>query len=271
MHWIAAFPMYDVGPALSADWRALLTDTRTQLAPWLDARGDTLELADAGDDLPAFWLRDDLLLSQTCGYPLVHALAGRVRLVATPEFDVPGCEGGLYRSVIVAGAHLQAASVEACRGLRAVYNADDSNSGMNLLRHAVAPYARDGRFFGSVERSGGHLASLRAIGVERSADVAAIDCVTLAFAREHRPELTAGVREIGVTARTAALPFIASKRLPPEALGTLARALSDALARDPVRARRLRLKRLVHTVSADYTPILELERDAIERGYPRLA
>jgi ABC-type phosphate/phosphonate transport system substrate-binding protein len=271
MHWIASLPMYNVAPALAADWRALLNDVHAELSPWLDARGDTLSIVDAGSDLPAFWLRDDLLLSQTCGYPLLHALDGRVNLVATPSFDAPGCSEGTYRSALVVGAHVEAASLEACRGLRAVYNDDDSNSGMNLLRHAVAPFARDGRFFGSVRKSGGHLASLRAIAVEKSADIAAIDCVTLAFVRDHLPELAAGVREIGMTASTAALPFIASKKLSGDAIDTLRRGLAAALKSDEERARRLRLKDFLRPDLTDYASILDIERDAISRGYPRLA
>ncbi|MDR5857291.1 PhnD/SsuA/transferrin family substrate-binding protein [Caballeronia sp. LZ062] len=271
MHWTAALPMYNVTPALAADWRALLDAVHTRLAGRLDARGDTLAIADHVSDLTAFWLREDLLLSQTCGYPLLHALDDQVQLVATPHFDVPGCENGGYRSVLVVAAHVDAPSLEACRGLRAVYNDDDSNSGMNLFRHAVAPFANGGRFFGSITKSGGHLASLRAIAVEKSADIAAIDCVTLAFVREHRPELVAGVRELGVTASAAALPFIASKRVPRDMVDALAAALCDAIAHDRPLASRLKLKGFVRFTQADYAPILRYEREAAQRGYPVLA
>jgi ABC-type phosphate/phosphonate transport system substrate-binding protein len=271
MRRIAALPMYNVTPGVASDWRALIDGARSRLSGWLDARGDRLDIVEPGDDLTAFWLRDDLLFSQTCGYPLVHALRKRVQLVATPVFDVPGCAGGMYRSVLVVGSHVAAESLEACRGLRAVYNSDDSNSGMNLFRHAVAPLARDGRFFTSVTRSGGHLASLRALAVERSADVAAIDCVTLAFVRDHLPELAAGVREIGVTASTAALPFIASNGLPEEAPALIADALTDTLAADPGLAARLKLEGFVRLAEADYATILRLEEEAAASGYPRLA
>ncbi|SAK51433.1 ABC phosphate/phosphonate transporter, periplasmic ligand binding protein [Caballeronia catudaia] len=270
MHWIAALPMYNVTPALAVDWRALLAHVREQLADWLSARGDTLEIVDPGPDLTAFWLRDDVLLSQTCGYPLVHALANRVRLVAAPEFDAPGCENGAYRSVIVAGAQVAAQSIEACRGLRAVYNDDDSNSGMNLFRHAVAPFARDGRFFASATKTGAHLASLRALAEQR-ADVAAIDCVTFSYAQTHLPELADRVHVIGMTASAAALPFIASAHAPHDAVDTLFQALARALDRDAPLARRLRLKRVVKRTLADYAPILALEREAISLGYPQLA
>jgi len=271
MHWTAALPMYNVAPALAADWRALLDAVHARLAHQLDARGDTLSIVDPGANLTTFWLRDDVLLSHTCGYPLMHALNDRVQLVATPEFDVPGCENASYRSVLLAGAHVEAASLEACRGLRAVYNDDDSNSGMNLFRHAVAPFARDGRFFASVRRSGEHLASLRAIAFDRSADVAAIDCVTFAFVRAHRPELAAGVRELSVTASAHALPFIASKEAPRELVDALACALADAIAHDRPLAGRLRLKRFLRLTEADYAPILRYEREAVDLGYPRLA
>ena len=270
MHWIAALPMYNVTPALAADWRTLLERVRAGLADWLNARGDTLAIVDPGPDLSAFWLRGDVLLSQTCGYPLVHALADRVQLVAAPDFDVPGCAGGMYHSVLVAGARVAASSIEACRGLRAAYNADDSNSGMNLLRHAVAPFALDGRFFSSATQTGSHLASLRALA-EEHADVAAIDCVTFAFVQSHLPELAAAVRVLGTTASAAALPFIASARVPEDAIDALLRALTDALNQDAALARRLRLNGFVKRTPADYAPILAFEREAIARGYPRLA
>lgn len=271
MQWIAALPMYNVAPALADDWRAWLDAALARVSGRLIARGDTVRIVDPGADLTAFWLRDDVLLSQTCGYPLLHALNGRVQLVATPDFDASACEHGGYRSVLVAGAQVEAASLEACRGLRAVYNDDDSNSGMNLFRHAVAPFAANGRFFASLAKSGSHLASLRAIAVDRTADVAAIDCVTLAFARTHRPELATGIREIGVTASAPALPFIASRRVPPDIVDALAAALSEAIAHDAPLARRLRLKGLLRFTQADYAVIDRYEREAMESGYPRLA
>jgi ABC-type phosphate/phosphonate transport system substrate-binding protein len=271
MHWLAALPMYNVTPALAADWRTLLEHVRANLTDWLDARGDTLDIVDAGADLTAFWLRDDVLLSQTCGYPLVHALAARVQLIGAPSFALPGCGGGQYHSVVVAGAHVGAESIETCRGLRAACNAEDSNSGMNLLRHAVAPFARDGRFFSSVTWTGAHLASLRALTIDRSADVAAIDCVTFAFVQAHLPRLAAGVRVIGTTASAGALPYIASQRVPADAVGRIRAALAGALQADPALTRRLRLEGVVGPTMAGYASILDYERDALARGYPRLA
>jgi ABC-type phosphate/phosphonate transport system substrate-binding protein len=270
MNWVAALPMYNVTPALADHWRALLDHVRRHVQSWLDARGDALELVDPETSLTEFWLRDDVLLSQTCGYPLVHALQGRVQLVTTPIFAVDGCAGGDYRSVLVARKAAGVTSLAACRGLRAAYNSDDSNSGMSLLRHAVAPLADGHPFFASVLETGGHLASLEALLDDR-ADVAAIDCVTFAFVREHLPQLGRGVVEIGITAASPGLPLIASKRVPPDGIDALRFALDHAIAHDQALAKRLKLDGFIQRPIDDYASILDLETDAMKRGYPRLA
>jgi ABC-type phosphate/phosphonate transport system substrate-binding protein len=270
MNWVAAFPMYNVTPALARDWRVLLDHVHRRLRPWLDARGDTLAIVDPETSLQEFWLRDDLLLSQTCGYPLVRALAGRVQLVTTPVFTVDGCEAGDYHSVLITRAAANVTSLAQCRGLRAAYNTPDSNSGMNLLRSAVAPLAGGQPFFASVIETGGHLASLQALQDDR-ADVAAIDCVSFAFVLDHRPDLAHGLVEIGATRSAPGLPLIASKRVPPEGIDALVRALTDAVTHDRPLAKRLKLDGFARRPLDDYASILEIEMDAVKRGYPRLA
>jgi ABC-type phosphate/phosphonate transport system substrate-binding protein len=270
MNWVAALPMYNVTPALGRDWRVLLDHVRQHLRPWLDARGDTLTLVDPETSLQEFWLRDDLLLSQTCGYPLVQALDGRVQLVTTPVFSVDGCEGGNYHSVLVTRTASKVTSLAQCRGLRAAFNTTDSNSGMNLLRSAVAPFAGGLPFFASAIETGGHLVSLQALQDDR-ADVAAIDCVTFAFVLDHRPELTRGLVEIGMTRSAPGLPLIASKRVPAEGIEALVSALADAVAHDRPLANRLKLDGFARRPIEDYASILDIELDAVERGYPRLA
>ncbi|WP_213762149.1 PhnD/SsuA/transferrin family substrate-binding protein [Caballeronia sp. dw_19] len=270
MNWVAALPMYNVTPALAGDWRVLLDHVHGRLRPWLDARGDTLAIVDPATSLQEFWLRDDLLLSQTCGYPLVRALTGRVQLVTTPVFTVDGCEAGDYHSVLITRAAANVTSLAQCRGLRAAYNTPDSNSGMNLLRSAVAPLAGEHPFFASVIETGGHLASLQALQDDR-ADVAAIDCVSFAFVLDHLPDLADGLIEIGTTRSAPGLPLIASKRVPPEGVEALAHALADAIAYDRPLAKRLKLDGFARRPLDDYACILDIETDAIKQGYPRLA
>lgn len=271
-HGIAALPMYNVTPQHAALWRALLRDT---LAAFARAGGthDATIVDEPGHDLMALWHRDDLLLSQTCGYPYrMRGLADAVHVIATPMFDAEGCDGPRYRSAIVvsATAWAQGAThLAACRGLHAACNSDDSHSGMNALRHAVAPHAREGRFFASVSWTGSHFETLRALAAGR-ADVAAIDCVTLALLRDARPDLLADVKTIGMTASAPGLPFIASRALGEREAALLRDALDAAHAADAGRARTLRLRGFARLARDDYDEIAAMADAAAALGYPAL-
>ncbi|WP_028220301.1 phosphate/phosphite/phosphonate ABC transporter substrate-binding protein [Paraburkholderia oxyphila] len=272
-HWIAALPMYNVTPHHGALWRALMQDALETFAQAGGPR-DVAVLNAPGDDLLALWRRPDLLLSQTCGFPYrMLGLADAVQLLATPAFDAEGCEGAHYRSTLVVSARAAsqgAVTLAACRGLRAACNGRDSHSGMNALRHAVAPYAREGRFFSSVAWVGSHLNALRALGAG-VADVAAIDCVTLAYVRDALPELLRDVRTIGATALAPGLPFVASRALPAGDATRLRDALDLACAADAARAKALRLRGFVRLASADYAAIQQCADEARALGYPELA
>ncbi|WP_412529317.1 phosphate/phosphite/phosphonate ABC transporter substrate-binding protein [Burkholderia lata] len=271
--WIAALPMYNVTPRHDALWRVLLRDA---LDAFANAGGpaDVTLPDEPFDDLHALWRRDDLLLSQTCGYPYrMLGLRDVVRLIATPVFDAHGCHGAHYSSVLVVSAHAHAdgaTTLAACRGLRAAFNGRDSHSGMNALRHAVAPHARDGRFFGSVTALGSHLNVLRALALAE-ADCAAIDCVTFAYVRDALPDLLQDIRIIGMTASAPGLPFIASRALPETQVASLQDALDRAVAADAERARVLRLKGFERLSPGDYDAIARLAEDAAAHGYPELA
>ncbi|WGS52822.1 PhnD/SsuA/transferrin family substrate-binding protein [Paraburkholderia sp. D15] len=273
MTWIAALPMYNVTPALAIEWREWLAHV-LDVAGRIARAAPDCRIVEPDDALHDFWRRPDLLISQTCGYPLMHGLREHVQLIATPHFDAPGCEGADYSSVLITRAGAPFDTLAACRGARAAYNQDDSNSGMNVLRHAVAPLARDGRFFSEVLRTGSHLGSLRAVAEDR-ADIAAIDCVTFAFVCDEMPELARQVRPIGTTAASPGLPIVASKQVPETTVQALRDALNqtlgDTLAGHPERAKRLRLRGFSALTLADYARIEQLENEARAAGYPRLA
>jgi ABC-type phosphate/phosphonate transport system substrate-binding protein len=271
--WIAALPMYNVTPQHGLAWRALLRDA---LAAFARASGGVEEatiLDEPFGDLTALWRRDDLLLSQTCGFPYrVLDLASAVHLIAAPMFEAEGCDGPRYCSAIVVSAAAWArgaTSLAACRGLRAAANGEDSHSGMNALRHAVAPHASEGRFFASVAWTGSHRASLHALATGL-ADVAAIDCVTLALLRDSGPAWLADVKVIGTTASAPGLPFIASRKLDERQAALLRDALDTAHAADPERARLLRLRGFARLVRKDYDEIEAMAKKATLLGYPRL-
>lgn len=265
----ASLPMYDL-PGLEAAtdawWSGLAAAFR---AEGLAAVPERLTRQ---DEAVALWTAPDLLFSQTCGYPLTHALAGRVTLVATPVYRCPGCSGGNYRSEIVVRDDDPAERLADLRGRRAVANARDSQSGYSALRHAVAPHAAGGRFFGDVAFSGSHRASMVAVA-KGEADVCAVDGVTFNLFSRLQPRLTARLRVLARSAEAPALPYVTRAGIAPDELERLRAGLRRA-ARDPALAetrRALLLDGVVAKPLSIYDRILELEAVALAAGYPDLA
>lgn len=265
----ASLPMYDL-PGLEAATDAWWSG----LAAALRAEGlaDVPQRLSRGDEAAGAWTSPALLLSQTCGYPLTHGLAGQVTLVATPVYSCPGCSDGNYRSEILVRAGDAAERLEDLRGRRAVANGRDSQSGYSALRHAVAPFAANGRFFESITLSGGHLRSLEMVAAGE-ADVCAIDAVTFHLLTRLRPELTRRLRVIARSADAPALPYVTRPGISEVELERLRAGLRRAAA-DPalaeVRASLLLEGFVVKPLSA-YDRILELESAAAAAGYPALA
>ncbi|HET8727404.1 MAG TPA: PhnD/SsuA/transferrin family substrate-binding protein, partial [Alphaproteobacteria bacterium] len=166
----ASLPMYDLPElreATDAWWHGLAAALRRE-----GLQGVPAALTRSPD--PATdWTDLDLLLSQACGYPLVHDFADRLQPVATPRYAVPGCEGALYCSRIVVGRASPAERLEDLRGRVCAVNGWDSQSGWNALAAAAASLAPDGRFFAGALVTGSHAASLAAVAEGRAA-VAAI-------------------------------------------------------------------------------------------------
>ena len=221
---IGGLPMYLGNKAgVEALWR--------QLAPRLRAHGMAWV-----SDTPiwpevylAHWRDPALLFTQACGYPLVTALRGQVRVVGAFRYDVPGCTCALQRSQVVVRAADPAATLADLRGRRVAYNGTDSQSGYNSLRALVAPLARQGTFFASQLETGGHLRSVMAVR-DGLADVASIDCVSLAEFRQHTPEAPQGIRVLCESDPYPGLPLITGIGSSDATLATLRNLLAQAVA-----------------------------------------
>ena len=215
----------------------------------------------------------DLVMAQTCGLPLTTTLAGLgLHVLAVPRYTAPGCEGANHRSVVVVRAASAIVTLADARGGRCAINGWGSNTGMNLLRAAVAPLANRGKFFSEIRVTGAHAASMAAVA-GGEADIAAIDCVTWAHLARVQPALASCLRVVAETPALPALPLVAPRHVPAAEIAAL-RAALHAVAVDP--ALRPVLDRLLIASFAElplaaYDVVGDLVARATEAGYPTLA
>ncbi len=266
--WIAALPMYDfpdLAAAHDAWWHALAERLRSagieHLPRSLDRKLSHLEV----------WRHPRLLLGQACEYPLATHFHAWARPLATPRYGAPGCGGGRYRSAIVVRREHPAAALIELRGARCVINETNSNSGMNLLRAAIAPIAQRRPFFDSVSISGSHWSSARKVA-DGGADVAAIDCVTFAHLQRCDAALFERLRILDWTPASPSLPLITARSTDEPTRQAIRGALA-AVAADPrcqALCASLLLQGFDFEVDESYREVLDLERQAAAMGYPVL-
>ncbi len=265
---VAALPMYDLPEVriqTDALWQAI--------AMRLQAAGlQNVPVALSRDaDYLATCRDPDLLLGQVCGYPVMKRLMGEVRIVATPIYSAPGCVGPEHHSLFIANVADRRSALAEFYGSVCALNGFDSNTGMNLLRAAIAPLAQGKAFFSSVEVTGSHYESLKAVAAGR-AHLAAIDCVSFAQLTRLAPKLTALAVPIGHSLSTAAPPFITAAKTDPMTLAMLREALRDVAADPSLMSLRdvLFLEGFAFDREASYEKMLDIEAQAIALGYPEL-
>jgi ABC-type phosphate/phosphonate transport system substrate-binding protein len=259
--------MYALTAELRAAWQQLFENFFNLVKPSFELdRSLKFETGQPVLSHPSLWF------GQTCGYPLMTGLRDTMTPISVPVFNVDGCNHTSYSSLLIVAEDSEINTLEQCRGLRAAINTIDSNSGMNVLRHAVATFNRQGKFFSEIRISGSHLQSLTEVADQR-ADIAAIDCVTYRFIEDTWPDLAARVRSIGFSAKTCGLPFVMPK--PDErknSLDGITEYLNRALSLlDNNHKKRLHLNRFEQVNIGEFQGILDLEISAREAGYPVLA
>jgi ABC-type phosphate/phosphonate transport system substrate-binding protein len=280
---IAAYTMYGL------DW--LRDDVRVFWA------GVASRLRDAGmSDVPSRltwkmpeieqWHAPNLLLGQTCGYPMMKGITGDLRLVLTPSYDAPFVNGTSYASLIVVAKDSAVTSLAQLKGGIAVVNGITSHSGYNAFRHLVAEYVHQEqtdrlqspdrvgqvKFFADVIVSGKHHHSLACVASGK-ADVAAIDAVSFHLISKGMPELTDAVKVLTTTLPAPGLPLITAGTRTDADLCLLRATLMDTLGDIEIRPALANLGISGFQVLGRdaYQRTLEIEREAEDLGYPVLA
>jgi ABC-type phosphate/phosphonate transport system substrate-binding protein len=266
---VASLMMYDQPDQARSANDALWIAIRDRLR----AKGMSVpDALDRSEDYHSYWLRPDLALAQTCGYPYVSELKGKVRLVATPVFSYPGGKGAKRASFIIVREDNPAQSLADLHGKRAAINDWLSNSGMNLLRTAVAPLAYGKPFFSDVIVTGGHLGSIAAVRDDR-ADVATIDSITWGLHARHAPEKISGVRILAETPTGPGLPYITRYDASDAEVTALRDAISGALGDPSVKdaVEVLGITGIEVLDDGDYAELERFRDEALRLGYPKVA
>lgn len=225
------------------------------------------------------WLDSNLLLSQTCGYPLVRDLEGEVAVLGSfaTEVDEPD-HPGWYRSVIVcrsddpravdprAEGGNETIGADPLVGFRTVspaapllvaINGTDSLSGFVSLGSAWRG-GIDVDPIGAALVTGSHVASLEALQTNR-ADLASIDSWTYYLLGRHRPSAVSGLRVIARGPLVAATPLITSAGGP---VAALRRAVDNATKE--LRATDIGIVSFVPHDIEPHEPVVDLARDALD-------
>ena len=189
---LAMYPFAHLRDAYDRLWSAV--STRVDGAP---------ESLDRSIDVHDSWLRDDLLLGQTCGWPLMTRLASRVHVVGAFDHAVGFASGGRYRSVLIAEAPRSVGEWRSMPGCVVAANSDESLSGWVSLCWAWGGPPPN------VLATGSHLESVRAVA-ERRASLASIDAVTFEFIAQQDPVLASLVHVVGHGPSVPSLPLVTS-------------------------------------------------------------
>ena len=227
----AGLPMYaevEFRPAVQRWWSGLAGHLRAQGVSGVP------ELLTWPEDRYRQWRAPGFLFGQTCGYPLVHSLATDVRLVATPHYGAPGCDGPRYAAHVVVRDADPAENVHDLRGARLAVNGEDSYSGYHVWRRLL-PADEDVRsFFGEVAAIGSHRASIRSVAAGE-ADACAVDCVTHALLSDWLGGELQGTRILTTSPPAPGLPYVTGAATSDGEVRKLREGLFAALA-DPALA-----------------------------------
>jgi len=218
------------------------------------------------------WHHPDLLMSQTCGYPLRHQCRDALTVIAVPRYTAEGCEGSNYCSMVVVRKDDRHLSLADFSGRRAAFNGEDSQSGYSALRAVIAPLAGGERFFSKTVKTGAHLNSMAAV-VEKKADICAIDSVVWGLAQRLFPGLVSKLCVIAQTPMAPSLPYVTSKFCSDEDMQRLPRALLKAAENKDHKGLRAHLLIDGFDVlpQSAYSRIEKIEKAAIDAGYSELA
>ena len=274
MTLMCAYPMYQMPELdeISAAWWQSVRRHLIEQGLSVGVVAKLPQLLTQPNDYYAHWRDDNLLLSQTCGYPLTHDLRGQVQYVATQSYHTPFNRGPMYNSVVLVRDKDSAQHIKEMFQTRVAVNSIDSQSGYHALRGLIAPLAHGEAFFSEVIESSSHRNSI-ALVAQGQADMCAVDCVTYCLLQVHAPLEIANLRILATTQSAPSLPYITSLSTSPEVLvklqsGLIAAGLDPAL--QAIRKQLMMGPVVILDEVKPYQKIVDQAKKAAELGYEQL-
>ena len=254
VRWRASFPMYDFA------WLSEAHDVLwSEIAGALVRRGwtDVPIALHHQDDVHGLWHEQELLISQSCGWPLVDELEGKVATIGAFEYDIVSADGPTYRSPMMMRAGSTRPTSGQLPALTAAVNSLASLSGWVSLVHAYPEL--NGVWRGPLHQTGSHAGSAVAVR-DGVADLAMIDAVSLAQFRVGRPDLVEGLVVVGEGPRVPCLPIIGPLSFTSSQIADVRSSIAEALAsRRGIDAAKPLLIRAFHVRDySDYAPVQAL-------------
>ncbi|HEY4609007.1 MAG TPA: PhnD/SsuA/transferrin family substrate-binding protein [Ilumatobacteraceae bacterium] len=194
--------------------------------------------------------RDDLVLGQTCGWPLATGMASAVHVVGTFDYAVEGVEEGVYRSLIISPVDASLDDILQRADLRAAANSPDSLSGWISLRSVALAH---GVAVDNVEWTGSHAKSILAVQQGRC-HLASIDAVSWAHLAPR------GLFVVGQGPRIPCLPLVTARSSGLEVRDELRSCIADAVGDESLGevCARLKIRRFLEREFADYKVVTQL-------------
>ena len=149
-----------------------------------------------------------------CGLLYTNMLQPRpIELLAAPVVQEARYHGKpLYYSDVIVRRDSTYDSFDALQGSHWAFNEEASHSGYNIVSYSLLIRGKTFDSFGSMLKTGSHLASLQAV-LNGKADAAAIDSHVLDVWLQQKPELAQQLRVVDMLGPSTIPPIVASTRI----------------------------------------------------------
>ncbi|HCI78123.1 MAG TPA: hypothetical protein DHW02_00360 [Ktedonobacter sp.] len=132
----------------------------------------------------------------------------------------------IYYSDVIVHRDSSYGSFKTLRGCRWAYNEEASHSGYNVVYYSLLEQGANLDYFGSMLKTGSHLASLQAV-LAGEADATAIDSHVLDVWLKQQPELAQHVRVIDMLGPSTIPPIVAAPQLGSQTMHDIQSILCD--------------------------------------------